>query len=349
VISAAAQAPHTLGGGVPLLRLDAGMLNPDAPDRVVLALGVAAGWTPAGPNTFLLRYLHQSRNTSAGLYVYDRARQFVLLEWERSFGGSEPYKPQVVARGGAGLLFSYNWPTATTLSGGVALRYPVAPELALAANLEDHVAILPHHSCVTSGSGGTVCATPPFGGWQHNFALLATLEWWPGTPRFPMAARPRPVEQSLPSPAPANAQPGAVCGRLRAARGRPVRVSTLIVGPAGVLVSRASSDIGPLVRCEGGAIVLGPFPGQESPQLVLPESEVTRAWVRGDHRFLGTLVGTGAGAIIGYAFGSAKSYLCDGQPCAKHQGSSTLIGAAIGGALGRMLGQASPRWIQRYP
>ncbi len=346
LLAAAGRAQQPAGGGVVLLRFDAGMLNPDSPTRTDLAAGAGVGWSPGGANSFFARLLRQSANRDAGFYVFGHARNFLLVQWEHAFGAGELYRRQFSSRLGLGALEAHDWGTALVLSGGLAMRYPVGRRLALVAGVEDNVALLPPRSCFSDGSGGSVCVTPPLGGWQHNFGLLASVEWWPQTTPF-RAASPGPAAE--PEPAPAEPVAGAVCGRLDGSTGKLVRVSTHTRSPTGVLVVQRSSEVGPLVRCVDGAIVLGPTMGQESPQLIILETSVTRAWARGDQRLVGTIVGTGAGAILGYVVGSAKSYLCDARPCAKHQGTSTLIGAASGALVGWMLGQVTPRWIRRYP
>ena len=346
LLAAAGRAQQPAGGGVVLLRFDAGMLNPDDPTKADLAAGASIGWSPGGTNSFFARYLHQGAYQDAGFYVFGHSRQFLLLQWEHAFGSSQLYRRQFASRIGFGAVTAYNWSTAFVVSGGVVLRYPVGRRLALVAGIDDNVALLAHRSCFNDNSGGQVCVTPAVGGWQHNFGLVASLEWRPQTTPFE-AAEPAPAPE--PPTAPTEAAPGAVCGSLVQATGKLVRVSTHTRSPTGVLVIQRSSEIGPLVRCADGAIVLGPTLGQESPQLIILETSVTRAWTRGDQQLLGTLVGIGAGAGMGYVVGSAKSYLCDARPCARHQGTSTLIGAASGALVGWMLGQVTPRWIRRYP
>src|SRR6266704_3279772 len=273
LLAAAARAQQPAGGGVVLLRFDAGMLNPDSPTRTDLAAGAGVGWSPGGANSFFARLLRQSANKDAGFYVFGHARQFLLLQWEHAFGSGELYRRQFSSRLGLGALTAHDWSAAFVLSGGVVLRYPV-------------------------------------GGWQHNFGLVASLEWWPRTTPF-RAAESAPVPEPL--PAPLEPAAGAVCGRLDRSTGKLVRVSTHTRSPSGVLVVQRGSEVGPLVRCAEGAIVLGPTMGQESPQLIILETSFTRAWARGDQRLVGTLVGTGTGAILGYVVGSAKSYLCDAR------------------------------------
>src|SRR5467141_1043375 len=299
--AAAARAQQPAGGGVVSLRFDAGMLNPDSPTRADLAAGASVGWSPGATNTFFARYLRQSANRDAGFYVFGHARQFLLLQWEHAFGSGELYQRQFSS--GLGALSSRDWSAAVVLSGGVVLRYPVGRRLALIAGVDDNVALLPHRSCFNDGSGGTVCVTPPVGGSQHNFGLVASLEWWPRITPF-RAAAPAPGPEPL--LAPAEPAAGVVCGRLDASTGKLVRVTTHTRGPTGLLVVKRGSEVGPLVRCADGAIILGPTMGQESPLLIVPEASVTRAWARGDQRLLGTLIGTGAGAMLGYVVGSAK-------------------------------------------
>ena len=346
LFAAAGRAQQPSPGGVVLLRFDAGMLNPDDPTKADLAAGASVGWSPGGANSFFARYLHQSAYQDAGLYVFGHPRHFLLIQWEHDFEPARLYRRQFSSRLGLGILNSHYWSEALVVSGGMTLRYPLSGRVALVAGVEDNLAVLPYRSCFPDGSGGSSCFTPPMGGLQHNFGLLASVEWRPST--MPLRAggpEPAPVYQ----PAPAEPAAGAVCDRLRPAAGTLVRVSTVTRSPTGVLVTQRSSEVGPLTRCADGSIVLGPTLGQQSPELTIFESSVTGAWTRGNQRLVGTAIGTGAGAVLGYVVGSAKSYLCNTQPCAKHRGTSTLIGAASGALVGFMLGQATPRWIRRYP
>ena len=346
LFAAAGRAQQPPPGGVVLLRFDAGMLNPDSPTRADLAAGGSVGWTAGGKNTFFARYLRQSATPDAGFYVFGHARHFLLVQWEHAFEPGQLYRRQFSSRLGLGLLNSHDWSEALVVSGGMTLRYPMSGRVALVAGVEDNMAVLPHRSCFDDGSGGSTCVNPPVGGLQHNFGLLASVEWRPST--MPLRSG-GPEQAPVYQPAPPGPATGAVCDHLRPATGKLVRVSTVTRSPTGFLVTQGSSEVGPLVRCSEGSIVLGPTLGQESPDLTIFESSVTGAWTRGNQRVVGTVIGAGTGAILGYVVGSAKSYLCNTQPCAKHRGTSTLIGAASGALVGFMLGQATPRWIRRFP
>jgi len=346
LFAAAGRAQQPSPGGVVLLRFDAGMLNPDDPTKADLAAGASFGWSPGGANSFFARYLHQGAYQDAGLYVFGHARHFLLVQWEHDFEPARLYRRQFSSRLGLGILSSHYWSTALVVSGGMTLRYPMSGRVALVAGVEDNLAVLPYRSCFPDGSGGSSCFNPPMGGLQHNFGLLASVEWRPSA--MPLRSG-GPERAPVYEPAPPEPVTGAVCDRLRPASGTLVRVSTVTRSPTGVLVTQRSSEVGPLVRCADGTIALGPTLGQQSPDLTIFESSVTGAWTRGNQRLVGTAIGTGAGAVLGYVVGSAKSYLCNTQPCAKHRGTSTLIGAASGALVGFMLGQATPRWIRRYP
>ena len=315
------------------------MLNPDDPTKADLAAGAGIGWSPGGANSFFARYLRQSAYQDAGLYVFGHARHFLLIQWEHAFEPAQLYRRQFSSRLGLGILNSHYWSAALVVSGGMTLRYPMSGRVALVAGVEDNMAVLPHRSCFDDGSGGSTCVNPPVGGLQHNFGLLASVEWRPST--MPLRSG-GPERAPVYQPAPPGPATGAVCDRLRPATGKLV-----------VTVVDGSGNLGPVdvekVRGSEGSIVLGPTLGQESPDLTIFESSVTGAWTRGNQRVVGTVIGAGAGAILGYVVGSAKSYLCNAQPCAKHRGTSTLIGAASGALVGFMLGQATPRWIRRFP
>jgi hypothetical protein len=352
MMTAAGRAQDLPAGGVPFLRVDGGVLDPDSPAKGVPALGLTAGWSPSGPNAVVIRYLRQSRSTNGGVYLV-HPRGFFLVQWEHALGYGEVYRRQFSTRVGFGVMSRYQDPVAGVLSGGIVMHYPVTPRLALTMSLEDNIGVLPHRDgvgCYSTGTG-TFCPIPPSGGWQHNFGILAAVEWWPTTRRFlPRLTRTAsPEELTSTVPVQAVASGGALCRGLPVGSDTLVRINTYERGPNDVLVSRHGSEVGPVIQCDANGLVLGPSPGQSAPELVILAPWVREVWVRGDRRATGALVGTGAGAALGLAFGLAKSYLCAGAPCAKHQGLSTVIGAATGGAIGWFLGRATPRWVRRYP
>ncbi len=355
--AAQAQASSLLPGGALLLRFEAGLLDPDTPAKGVGALGATVGWLPGQntPDALLLRYVRQLRDRTASIYVYDHSREFLLVQWEHSFGTGALLRRQFSSRVGLGALSTYHATAALVLGGGLTVRYPVGPRLALTGSVEDNVAVLPHRDgigCYDAGAGRTYCSRPPTGGWQHNFGVLAAVEWWPPTHQFQEAAAPPAPRSDVAEAAPETSETGvgAVCRHLAAATGALVRVSTYARRDSSTsLLVRRSSEVGPLLRCEGGAVVVGPTLGQPAPELTILEPWIHEAWVRGNQAFSGTLVGTGSGALIGVLLGSAKSYLCSGQPCAKHELTSTLIGAVAGSTIGWAIGRATPRWIRRYP
>ena len=342
--------------GPALLRFEAGLLDPDSPAKGVGAIGATVGWSPgpSTPNALLVRYVRQLRNRTASIYVYDHSREFLLVQWEHSFGIGTRLRRQFSGRVGLGALLTYHAPAALVLGGGLAVRYPVGPRLALAGSVEDNVAVLPHHDGIGCyGAGGqTYCSRPPTGGWQHNFGVLAGVEWRPPTHEFRQeAAPPAPASDVSEAPAGTTETPvGAVCSHLGATRGALVRVRTYARRDTSLaLLIHRGSEVRPLLRCEGGAVVLGPTLGQSAPELTILEPWIHEAWIRGNQGLRGALVGVGSGALIGVLLGSAKSSLCNGQPCASHELSSTLIGAVAGGAIGWLIGGATPRWVHRYP
>ena len=364
--AARAQAPSPQPPGPPpavpptgpvLLRFEAGVLDPDTPAKGVGAVGATVGWLPSpnAPNALLLRYVRQLRDRTASIYVYDHSRDFFLVQWEHAFGIGTLLRRQFSSRVGLGSLSTYHATAALVLGGGVAVRYPIGLRLALAGSVEDNVAVLPRRDgigCYDAGAGRTYCSRPPTGGWQHNFGVLAAVEWWPHTHPFREAAAPPAPASDVSEAAPGTTETpvGAVCRLLPATPGALVRVNTYARRDSSTsLLIRRGSDVGPLLRCEGGAVVLGPTLGQQAPELTILEPWIHEAWVRGNQGRRGTVVGVGSGALIGVLLGSAKSYLCNGQPCARHELSSTLIGAVAGGAIGWAIGSATPRWVHRYP
>lgn len=115
------------------------------------------------------------------------------------------------------------------------------------------------------------------------------------------------------------------------------------------------SVVGPLQECTRDSLVLGPYPGQPAPRYTVPKSAISRVWVRSNWRVGGLMAGAAFGAGTGAGIASIKSNLCveavgpSPLPCPGHVARNALIGAAVGGIIGWVLGQGLPRWARVYP
>src|SRR5712692_9533459 len=89
----------------PIVRPEAGMLNPGDPLQVTLAYGGGVGWDLDRSNALLVRYVRQSQNRNSGADIGRNARGFLTANWEHVFGPSEQYHRQGLIRVGAGALF----------------------------------------------------------------------------------------------------------------------------------------------------------------------------------------------------------------------------------------------------
>jgi hypothetical protein len=115
------------------------------------------------------------------------------------------------------------------------------------------------------------------------------------------------------------------------------------------------SVIGPLVRCTGGYLVLGRYPGQDDPELQVPTHSIHRLWVRDNARVIGGIAGTIFGAASGGAIAAVRTNICyrANPPASYHcHGdivAGALIGGAVGGLAGWVLGRGFPHWSRIFP
>jgi hypothetical protein len=115
------------------------------------------------------------------------------------------------------------------------------------------------------------------------------------------------------------------------------------------------SVVGPLQECTRDSLVLGPYPGQPTPRYSVPKPAINRVWVRSNWRVGGLVAGAAFGAGAGAGIASIKSNLCvqpvgrSPLPCPGHVARNALIGAAVGGIIGWVLGQGLPRWARVFP
>jgi hypothetical protein len=155
--------------------------------------------------------------------------------------------------------------------------------------------------------------------------------------------------QTVPPPAPARA----VCELPGVRPGTTVRVHSQL--QQSFVPAPRGSTIGPVVRCDGGDLVLGPFLGQESPEYIVPGASIDRLWTRGHRGLLGAVTGVVGGAALGGGLAAARSNLCTPSPqypdgnCPGNVASGAVIGGVVGGVVGWAIGSELTRWVQRYP
>ncbi len=179
--------------------------------------------------------------------------------------------------------------------------------------------------------------------------LVASGLWLAAAALSPIAA-----QSVQPTAIPAQ-QPAArsVCDLPGVRPGATVRVHSQL--RQSLMPAPRGSTIGPVVRCDGGDLVLGPFIGQESPEYIVPERSIDRLWTRGHRGLLGSVTGGVAGAALGGGLAAAHSNLCTPSPahpdgkCPGNIASGAVIGGVVGGIVGWAIGSELTRWVQRFP
>ena len=153
-----------------------------------------------------------------------------------------------------------------------------------------------------------------------------------------------------PSQGSAAQQPGSACGWPALTPGRLVRAQA----PAPLDTSHASV-FGPFVRCTSEQIVLGAYPGQEDTAYSVRIAWIRRLWVRDNARKPGLIVGAAAGAVTFGTVAALRSDVCydpaTGVPsrCGGPWFRDAIIGAAVGGLIGWVLGSGFPHWRRIFP
>jgi len=111
-----------------------------------------------------------------------------------------------------------------------------------------------------------------------------------------------------------------------------------------------TSVVGPLLRCASDQIVLGAYLGQEDTAYVVRIRWLRRLWVRDNARRPGLIAGSATGAVTFGVFGALRSNVCGNQAtCSGPWFRDAIIGAAVGGLVGWVLGSGQPRWRQILP
>jgi hypothetical protein len=115
------------------------------------------------------------------------------------------------------------------------------------------------------------------------------------------------------------------------------------------------SVVGPMVRCAEGYLVLGRYPGQDDAAYRVPTHSIHRLWVRDNARLVGLVSGIVLGAGAGGGIAAARTEICfRGTPpaystCHGPIVADALIGGAVGGLVGWVLGRGLPHWRRIIP
>jgi len=177
--------------------------------------------------------------------------------------------------------------------------------------------------------------------------LVAAGWWLAATALAPLAGQ---SVQLTSTPAPAI---HSVCDLPGVRPGTTVRVHSQL--RASLVPAPRGSTIGPVARCDGGDLVLGPFIGQGAPEYIVPEASIDRLWTRGHRGLLGSVTGAVMGAALGGGLAAAHSNLCTPSPehpdgkCPGNVASGAVIASVVGGIVGWAIGSELTRWVRRYP
>jgi hypothetical protein len=169
-------------GARPLLRFEAGALNPDALDAATMGFGLGAGLVWRDRTTLLVRVLRQSQNRNSGADLERNARNLFSVLFERASGPAVMRRQQYLFRVGAGVMLRPSLPAAPVATLGLGIRYPLYHSVSLVAGFEDDVAALP------AGSYAYDYYEPAYLSVVHvevnavrkvqsNFGLLLAVEW----------------------------------------------------------------------------------------------------------------------------------------------------------------------------
>ena len=116
-----------------------------------------------------------------------------------------------------------------------------------------------------------------------------------------------------------------------------------------------ASIIGPFVRCTSDLIVLGAYPGQEDTAYSVRVRWIRRLWVRDNARKPGFILGAVTGALTFGTVAALRSDVCYDPAtgvatrCGGPWLRDAVIGGAVGGLVGWVLGSGFPRWRSIFP
>jgi hypothetical protein len=167
------------GRFAPLIRLEAGTLNPRDPFAATFTWGASLGAEWDDRRAILFRFTRQHFNGDEDADYTTDARTLVTVAGELATAAPNRRKQQLRFRLGGGALFRPGLGTAPVLSAGVAIRYELWPHTSLVGHIEDHAAILPRkdiRGCVVTGPNATCRSVVTGGAWLHNFGLIVALE-----------------------------------------------------------------------------------------------------------------------------------------------------------------------------
>jgi hypothetical protein len=172
-------------GARPLLRFEAGALNPDALDAATMGFGLGVGVAWRDRTMLLVRVLRQSQNRNSGADLERNARNLFSVLLEQTSGPAVMRRQQYLLRVGAGVMLRPRLPAAPVATLGLGVRYPLYRSVSLVAGFEDDIAALPAGSYETDAFDPiymsvvhtTVTAVRKV---QSNFGLLLAVEWHPG-------------------------------------------------------------------------------------------------------------------------------------------------------------------------
>lgn len=116
-----------------------------------------------------------------------------------------------------------------------------------------------------------------------------------------------------------------------------------------------ASVVGPFVRCTSDLIVLGAYAGQEDTAYAVRIGWIRRLWVRDDARKSGLIAGSVAGAVTFGAVAAFRTNVCYDPAtgvstrCGGPWFRDAIVGAAVGGLVGWVLGSGFPHWRRIFP
>jgi len=102
-------------------------------------------------------------------------------------------------------------------------------------------------------------------------------------------------------------------------------------------------------------IVLGAYAGQEDTAYAVRIGWIRRLWVRDDARKSGLIAGSVAGAVTFGTVAAFRTNVCSDPAtgvstrCGGPWFRDAIVGAAVGGLVGWVLGSGFPHWHRIFP